>query len=317
MADQPRRPFNLAVVLKIAAIPLVVLLVAAVIVDRLMDSPRDDCIPLEVNSGTEKGELLAAIAEDYNAAGRTFGDDRCAAVSVHEVTSGAAMEALAAGWDPDREGAPEPQVWTPTSSLWLDVLAQRGDSADRTLAPEDDVDSITKSPLVIAMPRPMAEALGWPDTQVGWADILELSSDPDGWGSHDHSEWGRFSLGKDNPHLSTSGMAATIATFYAASGLSHDLTEADVADPDRRAVTSAAERGLRAWLFRRQARPGADLHPPFPGRRHPERRARRRLHRIQQHVGRMETAAPPGTRPRRFQSHLGFPVAPPRPSPGN
>ncbi|MBF9129949.1 extracellular solute-binding protein, partial [Plantactinospora sp. S1510] len=44
-------------------------------------------------------------------------------------------------------------------------------------------------------------------------------------------EWGRFTFGKDNPNLSTSGLAATIATYYAAVNRSSDLTRADLADP--------------------------------------------------------------------------------------
>ncbi|WP_432993340.1 extracellular solute-binding protein [Dactylosporangium sp. CA-233914] len=195
---------------------------------------RGECTQIEVSASTEKGDLLAELASRYNNAGRTF-DGHCAGVAVHKKTSGAAMESLVAGWDPARDGAPAPQVWTPSSSLWLGLMRERAAATDRTAplgdTPGSDVPSIAQSPLTIGMPKPMAEALGWPDKPLGWADVLALASDPRGWGAAGHPEWGRFTLGKDNPHLSTSGLAATVAAFYAASGKSSDLTETDLSRP--------------------------------------------------------------------------------------
>jgi Ca-activated chloride channel family protein len=204
---------------------------------------RAGCVQLEVNASLEKGDLIAELADRYHQANRTF-DGMCAAVSVHKKTSGAAMEALAAGWDAARDGSPAPQVWTPTSSLWLDLLRRKGTAADKTVLTDGASPSVTQSPLVIAMPKPMAEALGWPKTQIGWADVLALSADPKGWASKGHPEWGRFTFGKDNPHLSTSGLAATVATYYAASGRSSDLTEADLAKPEVKAFVGGVEKGV-------------------------------------------------------------------------
>ena len=56
------------------------------------------------------------------------------------------------------------------------------------------------TPLVIAMPQPMAEALGWPDEPIGFADIAALANDPAGWGAVGHPEWGR-SARQDQPEL--------------------------------------------------------------------------------------------------------------------
>jgi Ca-activated chloride channel family protein len=88
-----------------------------------------------------------------------------------------------------------------------------------------------QSPLVLAMPKPMAQALGWPNTPVGWADVLKLARDPNGWGRYGHPEWGRFRLGKTSPAQSTSGLHALVASYYAATGVSADLTAANVQDP--------------------------------------------------------------------------------------
>ena len=87
------------------------------------------------------------------------------------------------------------------------------------------------TPLVIAMPRPMAEALGWPAQQLGFADLLTLSQNPEGWGAVGHPEWGPFRLGKTNPNFSTSGLNFTIAEYYAAVGKTQGLTVEDLARP--------------------------------------------------------------------------------------
>ena len=64
------------------------------------------------------------------------------------------------------------------------------------------------TPLVIAMPQPMAEATGYPGTPFSWADLLRLSTSGEGWAAIGHPEWGPFRLGKTNPNLSTSGLSA-------------------------------------------------------------------------------------------------------------
>ena len=65
------------------------------------------------------------------------------------------------------------------------------------------------TPLVIAMPKPMADALGYPATPIGFADIVALANDPEGWATYGHPEWGPFQLGKTNPNFSTSGLNFT------------------------------------------------------------------------------------------------------------
>ncbi|MET7402839.1 substrate-binding and VWA domain-containing protein [Dactylosporangium sp. NPDC005572] len=200
---------------------------------------RSDCVRLEVSASTEKGDLLAELGKQYNIAGRTF-DGKCAAVNVRKKTSGAAMQALADGWT---DGA-APQVWAPSSSLWLDVLRERTGASDKRILTDAEPASIATSPLVLAMPKPMAEALGWPGKQVGWADVLALSADPQGWGRYGHPEWGKFRLGKDNPHRSTSGLGATVATFYAATGRSSDLTADEVVSPKVTDYVRGVEAGV-------------------------------------------------------------------------
>ncbi|WP_406837066.1 substrate-binding domain-containing protein [Streptomyces sp. AHU1] len=224
------------------AVGLVAILAAFLVIRQVSDDGPACDVTLEVNSSTEKGDLLAELAEKYNAAERRTASGRCARVSVSETSSGVAMQALAQGWDEKRDGAPEPQAWTPTSSLWLTLLTEEGGASDRTVLGGDTPVSLATSPLAIAMPRPMAEALGWPEKKIGWRDVLSLTKK--GWGAFGHPEWGGFHLGKDNPHTSTSGLAATVAAFYAATGRSSDLTLDDVEDGKSRAFVAGVEAGV-------------------------------------------------------------------------
>ncbi len=171
---------------------------------------------------------MTAVASAYNTSGATQ-DGKCVQVKVVSMASGAAEQALARGWDEKVDGA-APDVWSPASSAWVVLLRQRlrGDSAP--LVP-DTVAHVAFSPLVIAMPKPMAVALGWPSKQVGWSDILTLAHDPAGWGRLGHPEWGALRLGKTNPNLSTSGLNALIGTYFAATGVTGDLTVARLSDP--------------------------------------------------------------------------------------
>jgi Ca-activated chloride channel family protein len=200
---------------------------------------RTGCTALRVTASSEKAALLTTIASDYNGANRTV-DGTCVDVQVTSKASGGALAALARGWNEQVDG-PRPDVWTPASRSWSVLLQQRTAAQDKGDLVPDDTPSIAQTPLVIAMPKPMAEALGWPDKPLGWADVLALSRDPKGWGGKGHAEWGQFKLGKTNPEFSTSGLNATIGAYFAATGRSSDLSAKDVADPKVVAYVKAIE----------------------------------------------------------------------------
>jgi Ca-activated chloride channel family protein len=139
-----------------------------------------------VASSPEKHDVLSALAEEYNAADRQVGDT-CSWVEVTRPSSGAAAAALARGWDEETDG-PRPDVWSPAASGWIEIARLDARNADRPDIFPTEAPSIASSPLVVAMPRPMAEALGWPDAAIGWADLRELATDPAGWASLGHPE---------------------------------------------------------------------------------------------------------------------------------
>jgi Ca-activated chloride channel family protein len=226
-------PLIIAVVIGLIAIIVVYLALKPGGAKRKTAAPatRDGCVTLGVAASSEKAALLNGLADRYNKSGRVVGG-KCADVKIMSKASGAALDALATGWNDKRDGGPAPQVWTPAASSWVSLLRQRSAATDRAkLVGDDKPASIAQTPLVLAMPKPMAQALGWPAKQLGWSDVLGLTNDPRGWGAVGHPEWGRFRLGKTNPHFSTSGLNATVGAYFAATGRSGDLTETDLADP--------------------------------------------------------------------------------------
>ncbi|MFV0524405.1 MAG: extracellular solute-binding protein [Acidimicrobiales bacterium] len=194
-----------------------------------LGDPRgsSDCTAIDIVVSSEKADLMTTLGREFNRSGAATGDGTCIQVFTSVMASGQATTRLAEGWDPESDG-PAPVIWSPASSTWGAVLGQRTGGAP--LVTEGAPMMVT--PLVIAMPRPMAEALGWPAEPLGWADVLALATNPDGWAAHGHPEWGPFRLGKTNPNFSTSGLAALIAQNYAAVGSSTDLTAPDLLRPE-------------------------------------------------------------------------------------
>ncbi|MEH0970703.1 extracellular solute-binding protein [Micromonospora sp. CPCC 205546] len=224
---RPWVPYTAAVVAGFAVITAAYLIVR----------PADvGCTPLEVSSSIEKDVLLGELAHRYNESGRRV-DGRCAVVTVHGLASGAATDALAGDWAVKQPHLPRPQVWLPTSSLWTGQLKLLDEAAGRPAQTPGRHPSIANSPLVIAMPQPKGKLLQQRGP-LGWGEVLG-SSGRTGWAAFGRPDWGRFSFGKVNPNLSTSGLAATIASYYAAVNRASDLTESDLANP---AVTQFVRR---------------------------------------------------------------------------
>ncbi len=187
-----------------------------------------DCLVADLSVSPEKVDLLTRLAEDFNESDAETGG-RCVFARVQSKSSGGAAQLLASGWDEDTEG-PRPVIWSPAASTWGAVLNQRLQAQGEGAMTGDFV-SFQLTPLVIAMPEPMARVLGWPEEPIGFADILALSQDPQGWAALGHPEWGPFRLGKTNPNFSTSGLAALVAQAYAANGKTEGLSIEDLAKP--------------------------------------------------------------------------------------
>jgi Ca-activated chloride channel homolog len=188
--------------------------------------PSRFCVPLVVAASNEKSALLVALADEYEKR-RPSVNGRCVDVQIFKVRSGEAEAALRQGWDPLSDGSPEPDVWSPAATTWVTLLEFHRQAAGLSTNVPPARPSIIQSPLVIAMPKPMAEAMGWPDKEIGWAEIFALAQDPHGWARYGHPEWDPFKLGKTSPLSSTSGLHALIATHFAGGGKS----DGSAADP--------------------------------------------------------------------------------------
>jgi Ca-activated chloride channel family protein len=194
------------------------------------DCNPSDCVVVDVAASPEKIDLLTELAKTFNGSQAKAGDKRVV-VQVKSKSSGGAMQLLTDGWtDEDAEG-PRPVVWSPAASSWGAILDQNRATAGQA-AMANQGTPFMNTPLVIAMPKPMAEAIGWPDKELGWSDILDLTQNPEGWSAYGHPEWGPFRLGKTNPNFSTSGLHALVAQNYAAVGKTDGLSNEDLARAD-------------------------------------------------------------------------------------
>ncbi|KLL13124.1 hypothetical protein FrCorBMG51_00115 [Protofrankia coriariae] len=219
------------------AVPVVLVAALVIVGLRVLTRPSVSApdvqrpSPLPAYSGTCATIVVAASADSFalltDLAGEYTRQTNCARVSVLPEDSGDVEQALARGWDERVDGV-FPDVWLPAASSWVELAHEH---TPALVPPPASVPSIAKTPLVIAMPVPMAQALGWPKHPVGWSELRALARDPRGWGRYGHAEWGPFRMGKTNPTVSTSGLHATVAAFAAAGGHTAALTAADVDDP--------------------------------------------------------------------------------------
>src|SRR5580692_512502 len=105
-------------------------------------------------------------------------------------------------------------------------------------------DNLVLSPVVIAMWKPMAEAIGWGKKPVGWTDILALSRNTKGWQAYGYPQWGRFKFGHTHPEYSNSGLISLFAEAYAASGKTAGLTLADLDKPQFKQFFGGVEQSV-------------------------------------------------------------------------
>ena len=219
LSTEPRRRSGLAV----ALIALVVVAVAGAGVGGYLllnrSSSDSACasgrVTLRVVADPDQAGLLKQVTRDYASTAPVVGG-RCVDVNVRGLDSPEATAALASGWT-DLSLGPRPDVWVPASSTWASELDLQLNTAQPSLVPAERP-SVATSPLVIAMPKPMALALGWPKQALGWSDLVAALRNPEGWGAFGHPEWGPVKLGKTDPRLSEAGLGALLGAGIAVAG---------------------------------------------------------------------------------------------------
>jgi Ca-activated chloride channel family protein len=142
------------------------------------------------------------------------------------------------------DGTLQPTVWSPASSVYIPVANaewKKNHTDDLVIGSPND---LVLSPVVIAMWRPMAQALGWPDKSIGWADIAALATSEEGWQAYGHPEWGQFQFGHTHPEYSNSGLVSIIAEAYAGARKTRGLTENDLQSSDLKEFMTNVEKSV-------------------------------------------------------------------------
>jgi len=142
----------------------------------------DSCgntVQLSVAAAPEIVPAVQATADQWVATKPKIGGS-CVAVTVAAADSADVGAAIAGQRKGQLNGVGQangkttiPDVWIPDSGIWLQRL--------RAVAPDSvpaDAPSIARSPVVLAMPEPVAATLGWPTKKLTWGDLLpKLSAD--------------------------------------------------------------------------------------------------------------------------------------------
>src|SRR4051794_17352558 len=146
----------------------------------------------------EKENLLKLLIAKFNAQRVEVGG-KPVFVEGSNVSSGDAEAKIA-------KGTLKTVAWSPSSSLWGRLL---NFEADQPYVANDNP-SIVRTPLVIAMWEPMAQALGYPKKQIGFKDILKLAQSNQGWAAYGKPQYGAFKLVHTNPDFSTTGLSSVV-----------------------------------------------------------------------------------------------------------
>jgi Ca-activated chloride channel family protein len=187
-----------------------------------------DMLRLSFVYSSEKKDWVNAVTADFNnekhktPSGKTIFVEGVALGSTESVTDVV-------------QGKLQPALWSPASSLITPIMndqwfaLKQKNFIDESLEP---CKQAVVSPVVIAMWKPMAQALGWPDKAIGWADIAKISTSPNGWADYGQPQLGRFRFGHTHPDFSNSGLSTIVAMAYAASNPGRRLTIDDVNKPE-------------------------------------------------------------------------------------
>jgi Ca-activated chloride channel family protein len=183
----------------------------------LLEDDGGDSLPtgevLRVAYSPEKEALFTQLVDVFNQSGYQTDDGRTIRVQPIRMEPEAMLQGALNG---------EFEVMSPDSSIWLHQLDQR--YAESLADPDAFLVSQTRyyaiSPIVIAMWKDAARELGWPDRAIGWNDLVNHAiANPDFAWSHPSTS-------------SASGLLATLAEFYAASGATRGLTPEDLEKPE-------------------------------------------------------------------------------------
>ena len=141
---------------------------------QLSPQPCSGEIRLNVAAATEIAPAVRAAADGWVADGAAV-NGTCVAVDVVAADPVEVAGKVAAqhgvsltNVDQANSASPIPDVWLPDSSTWLQRLRTAGASG---FTPTNG-GSVASSPVVVAVPEPVAVRMGWPGRQLSWSDLL-------------------------------------------------------------------------------------------------------------------------------------------------
>ncbi|HET8779084.1 MAG TPA: substrate-binding domain-containing protein [Agromyces sp.] len=184
------------------------------------------CTTVRVLSSFENAEMVARLADGYNAEPRDI-DGKCVTVVAVKDKSGLVAEESTHSFTSLPE-AERPIIWIPDASSWLALSRATGGGA--TVPAE--ATSLGASDIVLAMPQELATTIGWDKTPPNWEQVFEAAASETVWSDLGHPEWGAFKLGKTSPLIASSGEAALLTSYGSAAGTGGDLTREEILDPE-------------------------------------------------------------------------------------
>jgi Ca-activated chloride channel family protein len=198
-------------------------------------APAGPAVEIVVSSSDGKKEWIEDVAKAFHES-KAEVSGKPIRVQVIHMKSGESLQKIL-------DGKEKPTLWSPAGQSWIELINQTWTT--RTGHAFIDASRPTVvSGLVVAMWEPMARALGWPDKPIGWDDMIKVASDPKGWASYGHPEWGAFRFGHGHPDFSTSAMMSVISTIYAAAGKKAGLTADDLKNPKVIEKVGALEKAI-------------------------------------------------------------------------
>jgi len=173
----------------------------------VVKSRCDGMTALTMLAAPEQATILSTLAERWQETDPSV-NGNCIRLEVTSKDSAQVVAAMSPAWDARRDG-PRPDIWAPESSTWVTLARGRPDT--RNLLPPVSP-PLARTPIVVAMPKPMAAAVGWPNQQLGWIDLFKrLKDDPRGWAASGYPEWGQVRLGIADPARDTAALSALSA----------------------------------------------------------------------------------------------------------
>lgn len=186
--------------------------------------------------GSEKEKWINDVTNAFNQNGTKTQSGKPIFVRTIPMGSGETIDNILSG-------RLQAHLASPASAAFIKL----GNAESRAKTGKDlisSTDNLVLSPVVIAMWKPMAEAIGWGKKPIGWSDILALAKREKGWQSYGYPQWGKFKFGHTHPEYSNSGLISLFAEAYAAAGKTAGLTTADLAKPQTKQFLAGVEQSV-------------------------------------------------------------------------